>query len=144
MFLGQFEHNVDEKGRVTIPSQYRDELDGSAYVTRGFDQNLWVLPSAKFLQLAESIAVTNMTDSDGRDFRRWIFSSAAKVEVDRAGRILIPQFLRAYGKLQESAMVVGNGTYFEIWDPAMWAKHEEEQMDPAKTSDRFSAISISL
>lgn len=144
MFLGQFEHNVDEKGRVTIPSQYRDELDGSAYVTRGFDQNLWVLPSSKFLQLAESIADTNMTDSDGRDFRRWIFSSAAKVEVDKAGRILIPQFLRAHGKLLESAMVVGNGTYFEIWEPALWAKHEEEQMDPAKTSDRFSAISISL
>lgn len=144
MFLGQYEHSIDEKGRITIPSSYRELLDGSAFVTRGFDQNLLVLPPDKFHQLAESISDSSMTGSDGRDFRRWIFSSAGQVEVDRAGRILIPQFLRTYAGLESDAVVVGNGTYFEIWSSAVWRLHEAEQNLPEKTTDRFSAINIRL
>lgn len=144
MFLGQFEHTIDEKGRMIIPSSYRELLDGSAFVTRGFDQNLLVLPPDKFNQLASSISDASMTGSDGRDFRRWIFSSASRVEVDRAGRILIPQFLRAYADLDNDAVVVGNGSYFEIWSPELWHQHEAEQNHPDKTADRFSAINIRL
>lgn len=144
MFLGQYEHTIDEKGRLTIPSSYRELLDGSAFVTRGFDQNLLVLPPEKFHQLAESIADASMTDSDGRDFRRWIFSSAGRVEVDRAGRILIPQFLRTHAGLDNSAIVVGNGTYFEIWSPELWRQHESMQNNPEKTANQFSAINIRL
>jgi len=84
-----------------------------------------------------------MTGSDGRDFRRWIFSSASRVEVDKAGRILIPQFLRTFAGLDSDAMVVGNGTYFEIWSSDQWNRHEEAN-DPAKQSDRYSDISIRL
>jgi len=144
MFLGQYEHTIDEKGRMTIPSSYRELLDGSAFVTRGFDQNLLVLPPDKFNQLAESISDASMTGSDGRDFRRWIFSSAGRVEVDRAGRILIPQFLRTYAGLANYAVVIGNGSYFEIWEPELWRQHEAQQSDPEKTADRFSAINIRL
>lgn len=144
MFLGQYEHTIDEKGRMTIPSSYRELLDGSAFVTRGFDQNLLVLPPDKFNQLAESISDASMTGSDGRDFRRWIFSSASRVEVDRVGRILIPQFLRTYADLENDAVVVGNGTYFEIWSPELWRQHEMEQNQPEKSADRFSAINIRL
>lgn len=144
MFLGQYEHSIDQKGRITIPSPYRELLDGSAFVTRGFDQNLLVLPPDKFHQLAESISDSSMTGSDGRDFRRWIFSSAGQVEVDRAGRILIPQFLRTYAGLESDAIVVGNGTYFEIWSSEVWRQHEAEQNLPEKTTDRFSAINIRL
>lgn len=144
MFLGQYEHTIDEKGRMTIPSSYRELLDGSAFVTRGFDQNLLVLPPDKFHQLSESISDASMTGSEGRDFRRWIFSSAGRVEVDRAGRILIPQFLRSYAGLGNEAVVVGNGTYFEIWSPELWRHHEEEQNQPERTTDRFSAINIRL
>jgi MraZ protein len=143
MFLGQYEHTIDEKGRMTIPSGYRELLDGSAYVTRGFDQNLLVLPPDKFHQLAESISDASMTGSDGRDFRRWIFSSASRVEVDKAGRILIPQFLRTFAGLSSEAIVVGNGSYFEIWSTDQWTRHEEAN-DPAKQSDRYSDISIRL
>lgn len=143
MFLGQYEHTIDDKGRMTIPSGYRELLDGSAYVTRGFDQNLLVLPPDKFHQLAESISDASMTGSDGRDFRRWIFSSASRVEVDKAGRILIPQFLRTFAGLESDAIVVGNGSYFEIWSTDQWTRHEEAN-DPAKQSDRYSDISIRL
>lgn len=143
MFLGQYEHTIDEKGRMTIPSGYRDLLDGSAFVTRGFDQNLLVLPPDKFHQLAESISDASMTGSDGRDFRRWIFSSASRVDVDKAGRILIPQFLRTFAGLGSDAVVVGNGTYFEIWSSDQWSQHEAAN-DPAKQSDRYSDISIRL
>ncbi len=143
MFLGQYEHTIDDKGRMTIPSGYRELLDGSAYVTRGFDQNLLVLPPDKFNQLAESISDASMTGSDGRDFRRWIFSSASRVEVDKAGRILIPQFLRTFAGLSSDAIVVGNGSYFEIWSTDQWTRHEEAN-DPAKQSDRYSDISIRL
>lgn len=144
MFLGQYDHTIDEKGRMTIPSGYRDLLDGSAFVTRGFEQNLMVLPPEKFAKLAESISEASMTAADGRDFRRWIFSSAFRAEVDKAGRILIPQILRTFAGLEDEAVVVGNGTYFEIWSADLWRQHEEEQNDPEKTANRFSAISIQL
>lgn len=144
MFLGQYEHTIDEKGRMTIPASYRDLLDGSAFVTRGFEQNLMVLPPEKFAQLAESISDASMTAADGRDFRRWIFSSAVRAEVDKAGRILIPQFLRTFAGLDGDAVVVGNGTYFEVWSASLWHQHEAEQSDPERTANRFSAISIRL
>lgn len=144
MFLGQFGHTIDEKGRMTIPSGYRELLDGSAYVTRGLEQNLLVLPPDRFDQLAGSISDSSMTDADGREFRRWIFSSAVRVDVDKAGRVLIPQFLRTFANIGNDAMVVGNGTYFEIWSTELWQKHEAEQNDPERTANRFSTISVRL
>lgn len=144
MFLGQFEHNIDEKGRLTIPSRYRELIDGGAYVTLGFDQNLMVLTSASFENVSASIRGTSLTDEDARSLKRWIFSNATWVEVDKAGRILIPQWLRSKCQLDSTAIVVGAGDFFEIWSPDLWISHQEILQDPKNTAQRFTAFNIPL
>ena len=118
MFLGQFYHNLDNKGRLTIPTNFRDLLSNNgAYIIQGFEQNLLVLPSPSFDIVSRRINQMSMTDPNTRLLRRLFFSTAKFVEVDKAGRILIPQFLRQSAYMESEVVVVGNGTYFEIWSP---------------------------
>lgn len=144
MFLGQFRHNLDDKGRLTVPARFRDLLlaDG-AYVMQGFDQNLMVLTSPKFDTLSERIKTMSMTDPTARLLRRLLFSTAAPVEVDKVGRILLPQFLREHATLSSEAVVVGMGDYFEIWSPVLWSAQAEMLGDAQANADRFSALSLS-
>lgn len=144
MFLGQFEHTIDDKGRLTIPSRYRELLVGGAYLTLGFDQNLMVLTAASFENISDSIRGTSVTDEDARSLKRWIFSNATWVEVDKAGRILIPQWLRSKCQLGSAAVVVGAGDFFEIWPPESWARHQENLQDPKTAARRFAAFNIPL
>ena len=144
MFLGQYEHTIDEKGRLTIPSRYRELLDGGAYITLGFDKNLMVLTAASFGGVSDSIRSTSVTDLDARALKRWIFANANWVEVDRAGRILIPQYLRAKAELEGAAVVVGAGDYFEIWSPAVWEAHNSQTQNTETTARRFSAFNVPL
>ncbi len=144
MFLGQFEHTIDDKGRMTIPSRYREQIDGGAYITLGFDQNLMVLTSSSFDDISDSIRGTSVTDEDARSLKRWIFSNATWVEVDKAGRILIPQWLRSKCQLDDSAVVVGAGDFFEIWCPTLWAGNQDNQQDSKNTARRFTAFNIPL
>jgi MraZ protein len=145
MFLGQFYHNLDEKGRLTVPARYRDYLvpDG-AYIMQGFDQNLMVLPSAKFEAFSVSINQMKMTDSIARLLKRMIFSTADQVNVDRAGRILIPQFLRQFADLDTSLVVVGMGDFFELWSTENWSKQNEILHDAQSNPDRFSALNPAI
>lgn len=135
MFLGQFYHNLDEKGRLTIPSKFREllGLDG-AFVMQGFDHNLMVLPSALFESLSVRVNSMSITNASARKLRRVVFATATKVEVDKIGRILIPQFLRKAAELQGSATIVGSGSYFEIWSSENWESQQIEldniQNDP--------------
>jgi len=144
MFLGQFEHTIDDKGRLTIPSRYRELIAGGAYVTLGFDQNLMVLTAVSFDNISGSIRGTSVTDEDARALKRWIFSNATWVEVDKAGRILIPQWLRSKCQLDSTAVIVGTGDFFEIWSPELWARHQENLQDPKTTAQRFNAFNIPL
>ncbi len=143
MFLGQFYHNLDDKGRLTVPSRYRDLLaPGGAYIMQGFDQNLIVLPSENYEQLFQRIRMTTITDPNARSLRRLIFSTADRVEVDKAGRILIPQFLRSFAGLDFALVIVGMGDYFEIWSPEGWKVQNAQLQDPQLNTDRFTAFSL--
>ncbi len=143
MFLGQFYHNLDDKGRLTVPSRYRDLLlPAGAYIMQGFDQNLIVLPSDNFEEQFQRIRQLSMTDPTARSLRRLLFSTADRVEVDKAGRILIPQFLRTFAGLECALVLVGMGDYFEIWSPEAWKVQFDQLQDPQLNSDRFSAISL--
>ena len=144
MFLGQFEHTIDEKGRLTIPSRYRELLNGGAYITLGFDHNLMVLTGVSFVNVSESIRSTSVTDVDARALKRFIFANASWVEVDRSGRILIPQWLRNNAKLESAAIVVGAGDYFEIWSPDLWVNQSLQTQDPNATARRFSIFNVPL
>ena len=142
MFLGHYEHTIDEKGLMIIPIRYREMLEGGAFIMMGFDGNLMVMTSAYFNTIAEKINALSITDNTTRMLQMMIFQSADHLDVDRSGRILIPQFLRQTAKLADTAIISGAGQYFAIWSPEVWAKKLELLQDPDFTSQRFATLSI--
>jgi len=143
MFLGQFYHNLDDKSRLTVPARYRDYLvPGGAYIMQGFDQNLIVLPSEIYEEIYHKIRQMSFTDPKVRALKRLIFSTAEHVEVDKAGRILISQFLRAFAGLETALVVVGNGDYFELWSPETWKTERDQLLDTQMNSDRFAVFNL--
>jgi MraZ protein len=144
MFLGQYEHTIDEKGRLTVPSRFRELLQDGAYITQGFDQNLMVLTAATFDHISSRVNRMSMTDPTARQLKRLIFSHADRLEVDRAGRILIPQFLRASAQLDGAAIMVGVGDYFEIWSPERWQEQNTLLQDGEANAQRFAALDLSV
>ncbi len=143
MFLGQYQHSLDDKGRLTIPARFRDLLDKGAYVTQGFDRNLMVMTGAYFQQVYDRVSAMNLTDPSTRLLRRLIFSTAYPVEVDRSGRILLPQSLRQYISLNGDAVIVGQGEYFEVWSPPIWSEQLSQMQDADANTQRFSALDLS-
>ncbi len=134
---------LDNKGRLTIPARYRDLLDDGAYLTQGFDRNLMVMTVSAFEALSRKVNSMSITDSRARLLRRLLFSNGERVEVDKAGRILIPQFLRQSASLDSDAIVVGGGDYFEIWSPGHWAEQAVRLNDAESNADLFSIFDIS-
>ena len=144
MFLGHYDHGIDEKGRLTIPARFRELLLAEgAYITLGFDGNLIVLTKAHFERLSEGVKNMTMTNPAARSLSRLIFSNADLLEIDKLGRILIPQFLRQSAGLGTNAIIAGVGDYFEIWSQAAWAKQADMLHDPEVTAQRFAALDLS-
>lgn len=120
MFLGEYEHNLDDKGRLAIPARFRDALGDGVVITRGFDRCLMGFPRDTWEKLAQQVSNLSLGQGDARNLRRLLFSGASDVVLDRQGRILIPQNLREYAELGEQAIVAGLNTHFEIWSGARW------------------------
>lgn len=143
MFLGRFSHNLDDKGRLTIPSRFREQLsDGGAFVMQGFDQNLMVLPARVFELMSQKIGRETVTELQKRQLRRMFFANTEPVEVDRAGRMLIPQHLRQYAGLDGNVTVVGAGDFFELWASEIWEIQSQELLDPNNVATRFADLLI--
>ena len=143
MFLGMSENAVDEKGRLTIPARFRPLLEQGAYVTQGFDQNLMIMLSADFEAIYDRINQMSITDPSIRQLRRFLFGRAEKLEIDRVGRILLPQALRNYAQLAQTAMVVGVGEHIEIWSLENWQRQDEALMDAEANAERFASLNLS-
>jgi len=144
MFLGQFQHNLDEKGRLMIPARFRDLLAGGAFITQGFDKCLMVMTEFYFKQVYERIEVMNLADPIARLLRRLILSNAYSVEVDKIGRILVPQNLRTFLGIENGELVVaGQGEYFEVWTPTLWSEQMAQLQDTEANTQRFSALDLS-
>ncbi len=144
MFLGNYRHSIDRKGRLTVPARFREALSEGAYLLRGFERNLMVLTAADFERIYRRVNALSMTDPLARQLKRLIFATASPVEVDRAGRILIPPYLREAVGLEDEAFVVGVGDYFEIWPPEGWEEQLSILDDAEANARRFAALDLSL
>jgi MraZ protein len=144
MFLGQYQHSLDNKGRLTIPVRFRDLLAEGAYITQGFGPYLMILRASTFRSISERVSGMSLTDPEARSLRRWIFSRGERAEVDRAGRILIPQFLRESAGLAGEAILVGAGDYFEIWTPEEWEKQASQLEEAGADDQRYSSLNVAL
>jgi MraZ protein len=143
MFLGQYQHNLDEKGRLMIPVRYRELLAAGAFIMQGFDRCLMVMTDSHFNEVYERINAMNMADPNARLLRRLILSTAYPVEIDKVGRILVPQMLRQVNGLDGEAIVAGQGEYFEVWNPVEWNEQIDQLQDIEMNNQRFATLDLS-
>jgi MraZ protein len=142
MFLGTFQHNLDDKGRLMIPARFRELLDGGAYITQGFDRCLMVMTGEYFRQVYADINSTGLTDPNARLLRRMILANAFQLDIDKVGRVLVPQVLREFAGLDGEAIVAGQGEYFEVWTPAAWGEQVKQMQDTETNNQRFAALNL--
>jgi MraZ protein len=143
MFLGQYQHNLDDKGRLMIPARFRELLEGRAYITKGFERCLIVMTESYFKEVAEHLNSLNMTDPNARLLRRMIYGTAFQVEVDKVGRVLVPQALREFTGMDGEAIITGQGQYFEVWTPEAWNEQVKLIQDTQANQQRFAALNLS-
>ena len=144
MFLSQFQHNLDDKGRLMIPARYRDLLAAGAFITQGFDKCLMVMTDGYFKEVYERINNMNMADASARMLRRLILSNAYPAEAATVGRILVPQNLREFlGVASVYLTVAGQGDYFEVWTPADWKSQMDNLQDVEANQQRFATLDLS-
>ncbi|GGE22605.1 transcriptional regulator MraZ [Marinithermofilum abyssi] len=129
MFMGEYRHSVDDKGRLIIPSKYREELGSSFVVTRGLDHCLFVYPMAEWKQLEQKLKALPFTRADARAFTRFFFSGATVAELDKQGRVTLPANLREFAKLEKECVVIGVSNRVEIWSKEAWEAYYETSED---------------
>jgi MraZ protein len=132
MFIGEYQHNVDPKKRLALPSKFRKELGARVVVTRGLDKCLFVYPIKTWKDLAEKLGTLPMGESSTRSFVRLMLAGAVDSDVDSQGRILLPEYLKEYAGLDRSVTVAGLFNRLEIWDETKWKTYKgkaEESSD---------------
>lgn len=120
MFLGEYRHTIDEKGRLTIPAKYRALLASGLVITRGFDRNLMAFSLEGWQELAERVKKLPLGDSSAREFRRRVFGGAVDLVPDRQGRVLLPPYLREFANINTEVVITGMESYLEIWNADDW------------------------
>ena len=120
MFMGEYSHNIDAKGRMIVPSKFREQLGDEFVVTKGLDGCLFVYPNEEWQNIEEKFRNVPLTSKDARKFSRFFFAGATTCEVDKQGRILIPSVLREFASLQKDVVFVGVGSRIEIWSKESW------------------------
>lgn len=120
MFMGEYSHTIDAKGRLIVPSKFRELLGNEFVVTKGLDGCLFVYPNEEWNSIEEKFRNIPLTTKDARKFSRFFFAGAAVCEVDKQGRILLPQVLRDFADLQKDIVLVGVLSRIEIWSKERW------------------------
>ena len=138
MLLGEFQHNLDIKGRMAIPAKFREKLAAGAIITRGIDNCLFVFANAEWEELAKKLMALPLAQANSRAFVRLMLAGASDVELDHQGRILIPDYLRHYAGLKKEAVITGLYNRIEIWDEKSWQTYK------TKTENSSEAIAEKL
>ena len=126
MFLGDHQHTLDAKGRVSLPAKFRAEMTGKLVIAKGFEDCLYVYSADEYNRFVEELLTTEDFDPRMRRIRRFFTSGAVEAELDSAGRISLPPVLREYAGLKKDIAVTGNGNRIEIWDSGAWAAYNGE------------------
>lgn len=126
MFFGEQSCIMDDKNRLSIPARFREELGNEFIITRWLDRCIIVLPLEQLAHIEEMLADKGMVKT--RDVRRFLYSGLAKVTPDKLGRVLVPNALRNHAGIEKEAVVIGVGSYAEIWAPEEWARKQQEDL----------------
>jgi MraZ protein len=126
MFLGDYQHTLDAKGRVSLPAKFRAEMTGKLVIAKGFEDCLYVYSADEYNRFVEELLATEDFDPRMRRIRRFFTSGAVEAELDSAGRISLPPVLREYAGLKKDVAVTGNGNRIELWDAEAWTAYNGE------------------
>lgn len=143
MFMGEYNHTVDTKGRLIIPSKFRENLGDEFVVTKGLDGCLFVYDNAEWTAFEEKLKLLPLTNKDARQFVRFFLAGAGCVEVDKQGRILIPSNLREFAGLEKDVVLVGVGSRIEIWSRTKW-EDEADQEDMDSIAEHMSELGFGI
>lgn len=124
MFIGEYYHNLDEKGRIAIPIKFRNDLAKGAVVTRGLDNCLFLYPLAEWQKLADKLAKLPISKANTRAFTRLMLAGAMDVQIDKQGRVVLPDYLRKYAGFKKKVVVAGLFNRLEIWDEKVWETYK--------------------
>jgi len=143
MFIGEYNHNLDEKGRLAIPVKFRDELKGGAVVTKGLDGCLFLYPMNEWKTLAEKLSQLPISQANTRAFARLMLAGAMDVSLDKQGRIMIPDYLRKYINLGKKVIINGLYNRLEIWDEDGWEEYKKKtETDSGEIAEQLGGIGI--
>ena len=126
MFIGEYSHNIDDKGRLALPAKFRHDLDGGAVITRGLDNCLFLYTKREWEKLAEKLATLPFSQSNSRAFARLMLAGAMDVEFDKQGRAVLPEYLRTFAGLKKNVTVAGLYSRVEIWDETKWNEYKTQ------------------
>ncbi len=127
MFIGEYQHNLDTKGRITMPSKFREELGNTFYITKGMDGCLFVFPEEEWIEMDKKIKGLRLSRKDARGIARLFYAGAIDVSLDKMGRVLLPGNLRKYASLNKEAIVIGVSSRVEIWDKDRWQSYNDDE-----------------
>jgi MraZ protein len=143
MFIGEYQHTLDDKGRIIIPSKFREELGEEFVMTKGLDNCLFVYPKAEWIILEEKLKTLPLTNRDARAFVRFFFAGASECALDKQGRVLVPPNLREHSKLDKDAVVIGVSTRMEIWGKEEWASYNnDDNLSYDSIAEKMAALGI--
>lgn len=143
MFIGEYQHNIDEKGRLAMPVKFRSKMSDGAVVTKGLDNCLSVYTVDEWGKLAEKLAAMPLTNPASRAFARLMLAGATQVNIDKQGRIVLPSYLRKYADLEKSTVVAGLYSRVEIWSESNWSKYKgDTEGDASGIAEKLENLGI--
>lgn len=143
MFIGEYTHSIDNKGRVIMPSAFREGLGEKFYVTKGMEGCIFVYDQEQWKALEEKTKTLRLTSKKARQFERIFYAPAREIEFDKQGRFVIPQNLREYAEIEGEASIIGVSSRIEIWDKDKYSEYmNSSQMDYDNIIDDFEELDI--
>ena len=143
MFIGEYEHSVDAKGRVIMPAKLREDIGEKFIVTKGLDGCLFAYSKEEWTNFENKIKELPLTNKDARAFVRFFFSGAVECEIDKQGRTLIPPMLRDYASLNRDLVIIGVSTRVEIWSQEKWDNYSEaEDLEADVLAEKMAELGI--
>lgn len=142
MFIGEYQHSLDEKSRVIIPAKYREKLEGEFILTKGLDGCLFIYPQSEWVLFEQKLKQLPLTNVAARKFVRFFLSGAIECSADKQGRILIPNHLRVYSEIEKDIVFIGMSTRIEIWATKKWETYNEEAFCAESIAEQMEELGI--
>lgn len=142
MLIGEYQHSLDAKNRMIVPSKLREDLGNKFVITKGLDGCLYIYPIDEWVKLQEKLKTLPLTNKDARAFVRFFFAGASEVEIDKQGRGLIPQNLKEYAGIEKEIVSIGVLSRVEVWSKEKWNEYNDSDINFDKISEKMSELGI--